>query len=116
MPTASATFPKSCRLLRRSDFTRLGCSNRVVNRAAFIIVWQDFGIGAPRIGITASRKVGGAVVRNRIKRRVREFYRQNRHTLPPVDVNLIARRKAADMDADTFYNELVLAFRRIGDQ
>ncbi len=49
-----------------------------------------------RIGITASRKVGGAVVRNRIKRGVRDWFRRSRDELPGgVDVVVIARRPAA---------------------
>ena len=49
-----------------------------------------------RIGITASRKVGGAVVRNRIKRGVRDWFRRSREQLPDsVDVVVIARPAAA---------------------
>lgn len=48
--------------------------------------------GVARLGITASRKVGGAVIRNRIKRLVREFFRQYRHRIVPArDVLVIVR-------------------------
>ncbi len=45
-------------------------------------------LGHPRLGITASRKVGPAVVRNRAKRRVRDIFRRfsGRQTLPGVDL------------------------------
>ena len=53
-----------------------------------------------RIGITASRKVGGAVVRNRFKRRVRDWFRRSRAQLPEdVDVVVIARPGAARLTA-----------------
>ncbi len=49
-----------------------------------------------RIGITASRKVGNAVVRNRFKRRIREWFRANRGALGrDRDVVVIARRAGA---------------------
>ena len=51
----------------------------------------------PRLGITASRKVGGAVVRHRLKRRVREIYRRwsHRSELPPLDLVVHLKPNAA---------------------
>jgi len=54
---------------------------------------------ARRLGISASRRVGNAVVRNRVKRGVREWFRAGRDRLPRgVDVVVIARRPAAELD------------------
>jgi ribonuclease P protein component len=53
---------------------------------------------ARRLGITVSRRVGSAVVRNRLKRAVREWFRKEREQLESgVDVVVIARRPAAGM-------------------
>ena len=49
------------------------------------------------MGITVSRRVGGAVQRNRIKRLAREAFRMNGHLMArPLDINLIARKTAAE--------------------
>lgn len=50
----------------------------------------------PRLGITASRKVGNAVVRNRFKRRIRDWFRHNRGQIDSnLDLVVIARRSGA---------------------
>jgi ribonuclease P protein component len=55
-----------------------------------------------RLGLTVSRKVGNAVVRNRVKRRIREWFRRERHEFEGVwDVVVIARREAAALDFET---------------
>ncbi len=48
----------------------------------------------PRFGLTVSRKVGNAVVRNRVKRWLREVLRHRKHRVADVDVVIIARRNA----------------------
>jgi ribonuclease P protein component len=51
-----------------------------------------------RLGLTVSRQVGGAVVRNRLKRWIREWFREaRRHLVPGTDLVVIARRGAAGL-------------------
>lgn len=55
--------------------------------------------GERRLGVTASRKLGGAVERNRVKRRVREWFRRSKHRLAPgTELVVIARRGAQALD------------------
>ena len=50
-----------------------------------------------RVGITVSKKLGGAVVRNRVRRRLREVYRLNEDRfLPGYDIVVVARSRAVD--------------------
>lgn len=72
--------------------------------------------GHPRLGLTASRRVGGAVVRNRLRRRVREHYRQHVRLdrLPAVDVVVHLKAAAAGASRRRFYRELDRLFRTVG--
>lgn len=52
-------------------------------------------LGHPRFGFAVSRKVGNAVVRNKVKRRLREVFRHARPLVDGVDVMVLARPEAA---------------------
>ena len=79
-----------------------------------MVVWQDNNLAYARLGVTVSKKVGCAVTRNRVKRFVRETFRKNRLLIPAVDLNVIARSEAANMDYAHMQQELLKAFRNIG--
>lgn len=60
-------------------------------------LWITSGEAPARLGLTVSRKVGGAVVRNRVKRWIREWFRKTRSTLPTgLRLVLIVRTGAAE--------------------
>lgn len=63
----------------------------------FIVVSVPATTGRSRLGLTVSSKVGGAVRRNRVKRRVREIFRKHRKKLQPAQDLLIIARAGADM-------------------
>lgn len=72
------------------------------------------GAGAPRFGVTASRKVGTAVVRNRAKRLAREAYRATRELWANgIDVVVIVRRLDPSMGLFHVTEEWRLAERAI---
>jgi ribonuclease P protein component len=60
-----------------------------------------------RLGITVSKKVGNSVIRNRVKRRVRAWFRQTRDALPAgVELVVIARRPARNLAGERLFTEL----------
>jgi ribonuclease P protein component len=110
----SRTFPKPSRLRKRADFVRLFDAQHKLHARGFLVVWQPNDLAEARLGITVSKKIGCAAVRNRIKRHVREIFRCCRQTLPAVDINVVARRESALMDFSRVKPELENAFRHIG--
>lgn len=70
-------------------------------------------ISETRIGVTVSRKVGGAVQRNRVKRWVREYFRLNRTELQPSsDIVVIARAGADKLSFKDVERELGTVLKR----
>lgn len=106
-------FPKSERLLKRGDFLRLSARGRKVHAAHFIVIREDRDGASVRVGITVSRKTGNAVVRNRIKRMVREFYRLNKGLFAAADYNIIAKPGAARLEFPELVRELSAAVQRL---
>lgn len=106
-------FPKEERLLSRSEFLKLSAQGHALHAPHFIIVYRSTTGPTTRIGITVSRKVGNAVVRNRLKRLIREFYRQNKVLFAAADYNVIARKGADELDSRQVAQELVRALRRL---
>jgi ribonuclease P protein component len=86
-------------LLRSSEYEHVAQQGRRALSSAFVVLVAARPEGGPcRLGITASRKVGGAVVRNRIKRRIREWFRGTRAEFPGAwDILVIARQPATDL-------------------
>ena len=71
-------------------------------------------IGQARVGLAVSRKVSKrAVARNRIKRLVRESFRQQRLNLPAWDVLVIARTSAAEASNEALREDLAGAWLRL---
>ncbi len=66
-----------------------------------------------RVGITVSKKLGHAVVRNRIRRRIREVYRLNEDKFQPGwDIVVVVRNRAIDADFD----KLTAAYLYLADK
>ncbi len=108
------SFTKADRLLKRREFIALANSGRRIQNEYFIAVFSPGCHGRSRLGITVTKKVGGAVKRNRIKRLVREFFRLNRQSLSGEwDINIIAKYQIADITSEQAYQSLQNIINRI---
>lgn len=107
-------LPRASRVRRCADYAALKARGQTVQAGPLLVAYLPrTGAIEPRLGLTISSKVGGAVVRNRVKRRVRTAFRELRETLPAVDLNVIARTGAATASARTISSVLGEAGRSI---
>lgn len=91
-PRAGFVFPRECRIRRGADFQRAYRRRAVVSDEMLVVHSCENGLDYPRLGLSVSRKVGGAVVRNRWKRLLREAFRLVRRELPRgIDLIVIPR-------------------------
>ena len=80
---------------------------RATSNAFVVLVAPRADAGPTRLGITTSRKVGNSVVRNRVRRRVREWFRRERSEIRgSLDVVVIARSAAAGLEAAQLSSQL----------
>ncbi|HEY1464320.1 MAG TPA: ribonuclease P protein component [Terriglobales bacterium] len=111
-PTVRKIFPRSGRLLRHADFERVYKSGKrhfATHMTVFYLAQkeaQDF-----RVGFTVSKALGGAVVRNRMRRRLREAVRLVREGVgPAVDVVINPKKSLLTADFTEIQREVKKAF------
>lgn len=97
------------RLKRSADYLRCYRTGRRRHGSLAILYFIPNELGHPRIGITASRKVGKAVARHRLKRRIKETYRRwkRRGNLPAMDLVVHLKPGAGGADFLSFRAELL---------
>ncbi|MDY6953492.1 MAG: ribonuclease P protein component, partial [Thermodesulfobacteriota bacterium] len=92
------SLKKAERILKRDDFKRLFQCGKKIHRDHFVVYYCRNSLGILRMGVTVSKRVGRAVIRNRIKRLVRESFRLNKALCDHAcDMNIIAKTGAAEL-------------------
>jgi ribonuclease P protein component len=113
----SEALAKSARLLKHADFERVYKNGQRHFSAHFMVFYASrstpvgAGAGSPRIGFTVSRALGGAVVRNRLRRRMREAVRRHlRNLAAPLDVVIHPRKSLLTVRFAQLSTEVERAF------
>jgi ribonuclease P protein component len=106
-------FPKEERLRKRADFTEIFNQGRKTYSSHLILFCRGNGGQSVRVGITASRKVGTAVVRNRVKRLIREYYRQHKsYFTAGIDYSLVVKKSFSLLPKKTAEEQLFSLLKR----
>jgi ribonuclease P protein component len=101
-------FPKHFRLLRRAEFRRVYEEGQRRSASLCTVFLLSNGLAQSRLGITVPARVGKAVLRNRIKRRLREIFRINRQAIAPGwDIVVNPRPQAAEAGFAKFTKEFL---------
>ncbi len=110
----SAVFTRHERLTRKNDFTRVYEQGKKSVSFSFILyTYIQSERLYRRLGITASRKVGNAVVRNRCKRVVREVFRRNKELFPQgADIVVVVRQNMVKKQYSEVLEELCSIFQQ----
>lgn len=81
-PAAGLSFPREARLLRKSEFDQVYREGKRRSSSHFSVFVRASGRTASRFGFSIKKALGGAVTRNRMRRRMREIVRCHRQEIP----------------------------------
>ena len=107
------TVERSCSIKHNHEFRRIYASGKSAATGLIVVYYRRNRRGRSQIGITVSTKVGKAVIRNRVRRRLREIYRlHEREIKAGFDVVIVARAKSPYAT----YQQLERDFLRLADK
>ena len=105
---------RASRLAQSRDFARVRQKGERLVLGCLIANWNKLPDGvAPKLGVVTSKKIGGAVQRNRARRLLRESFRRHQHEFAqPVELVLVARNSIAGKDFAGVEKDFLAALHR----
>ena len=105
----------SVSLKKNYEFRRLYTKGKSAATPLIVVYFRRNGAAGNRLGITVGTKVGKAVVRNRVRRRLKEIYRLHEHRLlRGRDVVIVARVRARDADYHALEQDFLKLCGKLG--
>ena len=113
-PAEGQRFPRDARLVRRGDFDVVYRTGKRLSSSHFTVFVRTNGLPRSRFGFSIKKALGGAVVRNRIRRRLREMVRCRRQEIPAGwDIVIHPKSAVATADFGTLIEELVRVLKKL---
>ncbi len=106
-------YSKENRILKNREYQTMYADSSKWVSTSFVVLGRITENLVPRLGVVVSKKIGGAVTRNRIKRLCREAFRNNKGLYPSLDVVLIARRGVANTTGEMISLDVKQCLSRI---
>lgn len=102
-------------LKKNYQFRRLYYRGKTAGNRLLVLYCRGNGQGKNRVGITVSAKLGNAVTRNRVRRRLREVYRLNETRFRPgYDIVVVARSRSVKADFSVITQAYLSAAKQLG--
>lgn len=115
----SEALPKPKRLAKRRDFLRVYETGRKLFSRYTVLFFATNDLSHSRLGVTATKKLGKAHVRNRLKRWTREVYRRRREPLGldsrQLDIVVNVKPNASEVTFRAFSEDLGRALQRVAE-
>jgi ribonuclease P protein component len=110
----SHAYPRDARLCRPSEYKKVFARGQRHSDSCFTVLTLGNELGRARLGLVVPRKAARrSVDRSRLRRIVREHFRQSRDTLPPLDIVVMARGAALQRDNSALRDSLARHWRRL---
>ncbi len=107
-------FARHQRIVRPAEYLAIYDGGQKLQSRRFVLFIKRNDSGHHRLGMTVSRKVGGAVTRNRIKRWFREIFRRQSTEIPGhLDIVVNAKRSCSQATFNDLRDEFLAATRRL---
>lgn len=102
-------------LKRNYEFRRLYGKGKCVRTSRIVVYYRPAKGEQNHLGITVSTKIGKAVCRNKIRRRLREIYRLNEEKIKKgCDMIIVARHRARYSEYKELENDFIFLMKKLG--
>ncbi|MFQ6069653.1 MAG: ribonuclease P protein component [Candidatus Aminicenantales bacterium] len=108
------TFPPRERIRKKKDFSLLYREGKHYKGKYFNLVYLPNNLCFSRMAVIVSKKIGKAVIRNKLKRRIRELFRRNKHLFQEnIDILIVVKNGIQELPWPVLHESYVKAIESL---